>query len=196
MTTEILAWLREQGDLYESQGLSTDAEYGHKFHATADALVLKDETIQAMESVLAKIGEHLKISPGDVPGLFDALEQKQTIIDSLEDSLDEAKYDETEYRSKLDKQRQRLEQLEAALEIAGEAIASVPLDTFGVLRPAHSQMNCWRQEELVDQITKCLTQSAGDSDQCLCEPNELAITAGCPIHDPYASSRQTVPGSD
>ena len=41
----------------------------------ADALELKDETIQAMESVLAKIGTRLKVPAGDVPALLEAIDQ-------------------------------------------------------------------------------------------------------------------------
>lgn len=44
-----------------------------------------------------------------------ALGQKDAVIADLTESLDEAKYDEPELRSKLDTQRQRIEQLEAAL---------------------------------------------------------------------------------
>lgn len=40
-----------------------------------DALELKDEMIQAMESVLAKIGERLKVPAGDVPALFEVIDQ-------------------------------------------------------------------------------------------------------------------------
>lgn len=48
------------------------------------ALEQKDETFQAMESVLAKIGERLKVSAGDVPALLEAIDQL-TAGDSLPD---------------------------------------------------------------------------------------------------------------
>jgi len=49
----------------------------------------------------------------------DALGQKDVVIADLMESLDEAKYDEPEFRSKLDKQRQRIEQLEKQVYLAG-----------------------------------------------------------------------------
>ena len=62
------------------------AKYIEAFAATlntADALVQKDEMIQAMESVLAKIGEHLKVSPGDVPALLEAIEGREAALREL-----------------------------------------------------------------------------------------------------------------
>jgi len=49
----------------------------------------------------------------------DALVQKQTVIDEMLESLDEAKFTEPELRAKLDKQRQRIEQLEKQVYLAG-----------------------------------------------------------------------------
>ena len=48
-----------------------------------------------------------------------ALVQKQAVIDDLLESLDEAKFTEPELRAKLDKQRQRIEQLEKQVYLAG-----------------------------------------------------------------------------
>ncbi|HDZ39498.1 MAG TPA: hypothetical protein ENH62_14695 [Marinobacter sp.] len=41
----------------------------------AVALEQKDETIHAMESVLAHIGKRVSVPPGDVPALLEAIDQ-------------------------------------------------------------------------------------------------------------------------
>ncbi len=57
----------------------------------------------------------------------------------------------------------RIEQLEAALITARDAIDSVQPATFGSVGPAHDHPGYWIKDELVSNITKVL-ESVGDTD--------------------------------
>ncbi len=65
----------------------------------------------------------IKPCPKALRRAADALEQKDATITDLVESLDEAKYDEPELRAKLDKQRQRIEQLEALANDAEDILS-------------------------------------------------------------------------
>jgi len=108
------------------------------------------------------------------------LEESQKQIDSLQQKV--------HLCAGYDKLQARVEQLEAALKPLAELC----------LTGVRGEIVFQRDETFIRKCDVILASQliAGDSKQCLCEPNELAITAGCPIHDPYASSRQSVPDTD
>ena len=81
-------------------------------------------------SELDLLADCLKDTTKERDDLAAALVQKQTVIDEMLESLDEAKFTEPELRAKLDKQRQRIDQLEAALHPGKQACDCCTRQTY------------------------------------------------------------------
>ena len=90
----------------------------------------------------------------------DALEQKDTTIADLVESLGEANYDEPELRSKLDKQRQRIELLRATIGHAREKLEIYRDHSSGEY---HGGIE---HTALIRMIDESLSVTAGGSDPC------------------------------
>ncbi len=90
-----------------------------------DEQILSSETDRAISDLqddAIRESDALELAQERIKWLESALDEVARVSEdrreALEESLDEAKYDEPELRSKLDKQRQRIERLEAVFEAA------------------------------------------------------------------------------